>query len=138
MGSAANREQLGKRARQVLDLLYRRGSLTAAQLLEEAPDLPSYSAARAVLRDLEERGLAFHVREGRQYVYRPEVPVQRARRQAIRRLMDTFFDGSAVRAMQALVDLSGPELDPDEVRELRELIGEAEARQERSNGERDP
>lgn len=119
---------LGKRARQVLDLLYRRGSLTAAQLHEEIPELPSYSAARAVLRRLEDLGLALHETREMRYVYLPAVPRHEARTSALRDLVDTFFSGSAIQAMQALVSLDQSALDDEEVRQLRDLIEKAEKR----------
>ncbi len=117
---------LGKRTRQVLDLLYRQGSLTATQLHEAIPELPSYSAARAVLRRLEKLGLATHYNEGTRYIYRATVPRDEARQSALRDLIDTFFSGSAKDAMAALVDLNQSPLDPEEARLLHQLIEKVE------------
>lgn len=120
------REALGKRARQVYDLLGRRGELTAAEVWDALPDLPSYSAARAVLRVLEEKGLASHRREGGRYVYHPTEAPHRVRRSAVRHLVDTLFAGSVSAAMQTLVDVSGGQLEAEEAEALRTLIERAE------------
>ncbi len=120
-------QQLGKRARQVLDALYRRGPLSAADVLAEVPDLPSYSAARAALRVLEDKGFVTHVSEHGRYIYRPSVPSRQARRSAMRHLVNVLFRGSAAEAMVALADLSRGKLEDEEVETLRRLIADAEA-----------
>lgn len=126
--SSADRERLGKRARQVFDLLSRRGALSAADVWESVPDLPSYSAARAVLRVLEDKGLATHSRQGSKFIYQPTEAPDRLRRSALRHLVDTLFSGSVSDAMQTLVDVSGDELASTEVAALKRLIDRAERR----------
>ena len=107
-------DPLSRRERQILDILYARGTATAAEVLEALPDPPSYSAVRALLRILEEKGHARHESRGTRYVYLPKVPRERARNSALTRIVQTFFDGSAAQAAAALVDsgsLSHEELD---------------------------
>src|SRR5919106_6365893 len=101
--SAAN-DPLSRRERQILDILYAKSSATAAEVREALPDPPSYSAVRALLRILEEKGHARHETEGTRYVYLPSVPRENARTSALFRLVTTFFDGSAAQAAAALVD----------------------------------
>jgi predicted transcriptional regulator len=97
-------ETLSRRERQIMDVLYARGSATAAEVREALPDPPSYSAVRALLRILEEKGHARHEEQGPRYVYLPQVSRERARKSALRRLVSTFFEGSAVQAAAALID----------------------------------
>lgn len=97
-------DPLSRRERQILDILYARGTATAADVLEALPDPPSYSAVRALLRILEEKGHARHETQGARYVYLPTVPRERARNSALTRIVQTFFNGSAAQAAAALVD----------------------------------
>ena len=97
-------ETLSRREREILDILYLKGSATAAEVREAMADPPSYSAVRALLRILEEKGHATHETEGTRYVYVPSVPRERARNSALSRIVKTFFDGSAAQAAAALVD----------------------------------
>ena len=116
-------ETLSRREREILDILYRKGSATAAEVREAMADAPSYSAVRALLRNLEEKGHATHKTDGARYVYGPSVPHERARHSALSRIVKTFFDGSAAQAAAALVD-SGS-LSPDELERLSALIDRA-------------
>ena len=116
-------DPLSRRERQILDILYSRGTATAAEVLEALPDPPSYSAVRALLRILEEKGHARHETQGTRYVYLPMVPRERARNSALTRIVQTFFDGSAAQAAAALVD-SGS-LSDDELEKLSTLIERA-------------
>ena len=116
-------ETLSRREREILDILYRKGSATAAEVREAMADAPSYSAVRALLRILEEKGHATHKTDGARYVYGPSVPRERARHSALSRIVKTFFDGSAAQAAAALVD-SGS-LSPDELERLSALIDRA-------------
>jgi predicted transcriptional regulator len=106
--------QLSRRERQVMDILYRDSRASAARIRQAMPDPPSYSAVRAVLRTLEEKGCVRHEEEGLHYVYSPAVPRDKARESALGHLLRTFFDGSAEAAVVALVtdaELSRAELD---------------------------
>ena len=98
------RETLSRRERQILDVLYREGKATAAEIQAAIPDAPSYSAIRALVRILEEKGHVRHEEDGPRYVYLPTVSPAQARKSAVRHLLDTFFGGSAANAAAALVD----------------------------------
>ena len=107
--------QLSRRERQIMDVIYRRGRATAAEVLEDLPDPPSYSAVRAMLRLLEEKGHVHHEQDGPRYVFLPTVNRDRARKSALKHVVRTFFDGSATDAVAALLEgdgrLSESELD---------------------------
>ena len=114
--------RLSRRERQILDLLYRRGRATAADVHAALPDAPSYSAVRALLRVLEEKGHVHHEEQGPRYVYQPTVPRDRAKRSALTHLVDTFFDGSAAQAVAALLDASARSLTPEELDRLAQRV----------------
>lgn len=116
-------DPLSRRERQILDILYARGVASAADVQESLPDPPSYSAVRALLRILEEKGHARHETRGQRYVYLPMVPREHARNSALSRLVKTFFDGSAAQAAAALVD-SGS-LSEEDLNKLSSLIERA-------------
>ena len=116
-------DTLSRRERQILDILYAKGSATAAEVRESLPDPPSYSAVRALLRILEEKGHAVHQSQGTRYVYLPLVPRESARNSALTRIVQTFFDGSAAQAAAALVD-SGS-LSQEDLSRLSALIDRA-------------
>jgi predicted transcriptional regulator len=116
-------DPLSRRERQILDVLYTRGSATAADVLDALPDPPSYSAVRALLRILESKGHARHEQQGNRYVYVPVVPRDSARRSALTRIVKTFFEGSAAQAAAALLDSST--LSDDEFKHLSSLIERA-------------
>jgi predicted transcriptional regulator len=97
-------DPLSRRERQIMDVLYARGSATAAEVREALADAPSYSAVRALLRILEEKGHVRHEAQGPRYVYLPQVSRERARKSALRRVVATFFEGSAAQAAAALID----------------------------------
>jgi predicted transcriptional regulator len=124
-------EALSRRERQILDILYGRGRATAAEIQAALPDPPSYSATRALLRVLEQKGHVRHQAEGPRYVFLPKVPRGKARLAAIRHLLATFFDGSAADAAAALVDGTAARLTPEELDRLEALI--ARARKEHSS-----
>jgi predicted transcriptional regulator len=104
---------LSRRERQIMDALYRRSRATAAEVREEMPDPPSYSAVRAMLRVLEEKGHVRHEEEALRYVFIPTASRALATRSALAHLVTTFFEGSTERAVAALLDgkLSQQELD---------------------------
>jgi predicted transcriptional regulator len=116
---------LSRRERQILDILYARGRATAAEILESLPDPPSYSATSALLRVLEEKGHVRHEEDGPRYVFFPRVSRQRASVAALRHVLNTFFDGSAVAAATALVDGSASKLSTEELDRLEALIEKA-------------
>ncbi len=116
---------LSRRERQIMEILYAAGQATAGEVLERLPDPPGYSAARAMLRILENKGHVKHVQEGTKYVYVPTVSRDRARVGAMKNLVTTFFDGSTEKAMAALLDLGRTDLSEDELRRLSRLIDDA-------------
>ena len=113
-------EKLSRRERQILDILYSRGRATAAEVLAALPDPPSYSATRALLRVLEEKGHVRHEADGPRYVFSPSIPRDRARRSALKHLLQTFFDNSATDAVAALLDTR--KVTPEELDRMEELI----------------
>lgn len=116
---------LSRRERQILDILYARGRATAAEILGSLPDPPSYSTARALLRVLEQKGHVRHEEDGPRYVFFPRVSRRRAAVSALRHVLNTFFDGSAVEAATALVDGSASKLSTEELDRLEALIERA-------------
>ncbi len=116
---------LSRRERQILDLLYKAGKATAADVQAGLPDPPSYSAVRAMLRILEDKGHVRHDLDGLKYVYMPTVARDRAKRSALKHVVNTFFEGSASQVMAALFEMSPHELDDTELARLRKLIDTA-------------
>ena len=116
---------VSRRERQILDVLFRRREATAAEIQADMPDAPGYSAVRALLRILEEKGHVRHVEDGPRYVYLPVVEAEAARRSALRHVLDTFFEGSAAGAMAALLGGDGGALSPEELARMEGLIGKA-------------
>ncbi len=117
-------EHLSRRERQIMDILYERGSASAAEVLQDLADPPSYSAVRAALRVLEEKGHISHERRGHKYVFRPIVSRRSAQRTATRRLVKTFFEGSREKAVAALLG-DAENLNADELDRIAELIEQA-------------
>jgi BlaI family penicillinase repressor len=118
-------DPLSRRERQILDIIYSRGRATAAEILEALPDAPSYSAIRALLRILEQKGHVRHEIDGPRYVFLAKVSRQKARVTALRHMLKTFFDGSAADAAAALVDGSAAKMSPEELDQLEALIARA-------------
>lgn len=116
---------LSRREREVMDILFRRGEATVAEVMEEMADPPSYSAVRSVLRILTEKDQITHRADGPRYVYAPAVERERARRAALDHLVETFFDGSAEQALAALLRRSDLELSKDQVNRLARAIERA-------------
>src|SRR6478672_13347553 len=114
--------RLSRRERQIMDLLYQLGEATAAEVQERLPEPPSYSAVRAMLRILEDKGHIRHHEDGPRYVFAPTVARDTARRSAVSHLLKTFFDGSVEQAMSALLDASDRKLSSAEVDRLAALI----------------
>ncbi len=118
-------DTLSRRERQIMDALFRLGKATAAEVRAEMADPPSYSAVRAQLRTLEDKGHLRHEEDGPRYVYLPKVRPEQARRFALRHLVDTFFGGSAAEAASALLDQSSARLSPGELDDLAQQIDKA-------------
>jgi predicted transcriptional regulator len=116
---------LSRRERQMMDILYRRGRATASEIQEAMPDAPSYSAVRTTLRILEDKGHARHQEDGPRYVYRPKVPREKATQSALRHLVETFFDGSAEKAVVTLLDSSASSLSEEELNRIEQMIEKA-------------
>src|SRR3954451_15602255 len=116
---------LSRRERQIMDVIYRRGQATAAEVLDGLPDPPGYSAVRAILRILEDKGHLRHESRGPRYVFLPTVPREKARKSALKQLVRTFFDDSTEQAVAAMLDLSASKLSGDELDRLARLIDEA-------------
>ena len=116
---------LSRRERQVMDILYERGRLTAAELHERLPDPPSYSSVRSMLRVLEEKGHVVHEHDGPRYVYSPTIPRDDARKSALEHLVQTFFDGSTEGAVAALLDLDDSQLSEKAVERILRSIEQA-------------
>jgi predicted transcriptional regulator len=119
---------LGRRERQILDAVYRLGTATVAEVRAALPDPPSYSAVRAMLARLEQHGHLGHEQQGARYLYHPLHTREEATRTALRRMMETFFEGSAARAVAAVLDASGCDLTPEQRDELDKLIERARRR----------
>lgn len=116
---------MSRRERQIMDILFSRGRATGPEIQENLEDSPSYSTVRTILRVLERKGHVRHKEEGLRYVYEPVVPRDTARKSALKRLLQTFFDGSAQQAAAALIDPKSFRLSRSELDELTELIEKA-------------
>src|SRR5690349_16246797 len=116
---------LSRRERQMMDILYRNGRATAAEIHQALPDRPSYSAVRAKLRVLEDKGHIRHEEQALRYVYLPVVHRDRAKQSALKHLLETFFDNSAEQAITALLDLPSAGLSRKKLDRLSTLIEKA-------------
>jgi len=116
---------LSRRERQIMEILYQRGKASAADVREAMPDAPSYSAVRAMMRVLEEKGHVRHQEEGLKYVYLPVVARDKAKRSAVKHLMDTLFAGSPEQIVAALLDVSSTRLTREELDRMSEMIEKA-------------
>src|SRR5580658_1575443 len=108
-----------------MDILYQGGKLSAAAVREAMPDAPSYSAVRAMLRVLEEKGHVRHQAEGLKYVYVPTVARDKAKRSAVKHLLDTFFKDAPEQVVAALLDVSSTRLTRAELDRMAEMIEKA-------------
>ena len=116
---------LSRRERQIMDVLYVLGRATAAQVRDRLPDAPGYSAVRTLLRILEEKGHVRHEEDGPRYVYLPVVPARRAQRTAVTHLVKTFFQGSAEKAVAALIESADTKLSDQEIDRLEQIVAAA-------------
>ncbi len=117
--------KFSRRERQIMDVIYARGEATAAEIAEAITDAPSYSAVRALLRILEEKGALTHREDGPRYVFMPTVPHEKASRSALKGVLQTFFAGSLANAVAALVDTKDGQLSPEELKRLETIIKQA-------------
>ena len=116
---------LTRRERQIMDILFRRGRATAAEVMDELSGEPSYSTVRTQLRVLEDKGHVRHDEEGLRYVYMPAVARTAARKSALRHLVDTFFDGSAENVVAALLGGGGARVSEEELQRIADLVARA-------------
>jgi BlaI family penicillinase repressor len=116
---------LGRRERQIMEIVYQRGQASVAQVLQAMPDPPSYSTVRTMLRLLEEKGHLRHKEDGRKFVYAPVVAPGKARRSALKNVLATFFNGSVAKAVASLIEIEKGQLTGDDFDRLAELIDRA-------------
>ena len=116
---------LSRRERQIMDVIYRRGRATAAEVLEDLPDPPSNPTIRTLLRILEEKGHLRHTKDGPRYVYAPTRLRREAARSALKRVLRTFFDGSMEKAVAAMLNLTDANVATEELDRVARLIDEA-------------
>jgi BlaI family transcriptional regulator, penicillinase repressor len=125
MTKASTHTTLTRRERQIMDVLYRRGRATAADVMADLPGEPNYSTVRTQLRVLEDKGHVRHDEEGLRYVYAPAVPRHAARRSALKHLVETFFDGSAEQVVAAVLGGEASRLSDEDLERISELIEKA-------------
>ncbi len=116
---------LSRRERQIMEVLYRLGRASVAEVQEAIKDAPGYSAMRALLRTLEEKGHVKHEADGLKYVYTPVVGREKAKRSAVKQLLETFFSDSPEQIVAALLDVSSKQLTREELDRMAEMIEEA-------------
>ena len=125
---------LTRRERQIMDILYRHGRATAAEVMQEMPGSPNYSTVRTQLRVLEEKGHVTHEEQGLRYVYAPAVPRRSARRSALKHLVETFFDGSAEQVVAALIGGDAAGLSDEDLDRIEALVAKARKEGRRRSG----
>src|SRR5712671_4739897 len=123
---------LSRRERQIMDILYQRGKSSATEVREAMPNAPGYSAVRAMLRVLEDKGHVRHQAEGLKYVYVPTVTRDKAKRTAVKHLMETFFNDSPEQIVAALLDVSSTRLTREELNRMAEMIEKAKREDRKS------
>ena len=116
---------LSRRERQIMDFLFQRGKASVGEVMDGIPDPPGYSAVRATLRTLEQKGRVSHEEDGRAYVYRPTLRRDAARKSALTHVVKTFFDNSAEQALAALLELKGTRLSDAELERVSRLVEHA-------------
>ena len=118
-------ESFSRREREIMNIIFASGEATANEVLERMTEPPSYSAVRAMLRILEQKGHLRHEQEGTRYVYRPTANREKASRSALDQLLATFFDGSAAKVVSTLLDQHAKSITPEELESLSALIARA-------------
>jgi predicted transcriptional regulator len=121
-------ERLGRRERQIMDILYRRGKANAQEVLSDLPDPPTYTAVRGMLRLLESKGYLRHEQEGPRYVYFPTANPDRVGKSAVKHLVRTFFDNSASSAVAAMVGMYESRWTDEDLDQIAKLIEKARAK----------
>ena len=117
--------KLSRRERQIMDVLYQKGQATVSEVMDSLPEAPGYSAVRSMLRILENKGHITHMKDGARYVYAAKVDREKVKRFEIRRLLQTFFDGSPTQAVAALLDQSSLKLSDEDFDRLEEMLRKA-------------
>jgi len=117
--------ELSRREREIMDILYGRGKSSASEVREVMPNAPGYSAVRAMLRVLEEKGHVKHEVDGVKYVFSPTVPRDKAKRSAVKHLLDTFFNDSPEQVVAALLDISATRMTREELDRMAKMIEKA-------------
>ena len=118
--------QLGRRERQIMDVIFARGEASSAEIREDLPDPPTRGALRVMLRILEDKGCLKHYKKGRKYIYQPTVSRRRAGIPALQRVIDTFFGGSVRDTMAAHLARKNTTISDEELRRMAQLIREAQ------------
>lgn len=126
-------QELSRRERQIMDVIYARGQATAAEVKSALADAPGYSTVRTLLSILERKGFLKHQEDGPRYVFLPTEPHQKASRHAIQRVLNTFFEGSMAKAVAALVDPSDTKLSPEELKRIEALVRSAKTKSSRKS-----
>ena len=116
---------LSRRERQIMDVIYRLGEASVADVRSEMRDAPSYSTVRAQMSVLTKKGELTHTMVGPRYVYKPTTSKTEARTSALKRVLSTFFDGSPTKAMTALMDISAADMSDEELNRLEDLLRDA-------------
>lgn len=117
--------KLSRRERQILDVIYAKGRVSAAEVQEELADAPSYSTVRALLRIMEDKGYLKHEKDGNRYLYSAAQKHQGVEKSALQQVLQTFFGGSVERAVTALLSASDTQLSDEELERLAALIEQA-------------
>jgi BlaI family transcriptional regulator, penicillinase repressor len=125
MANDTELDGLSRRERQIMDFLFQSGKASVGEVMDGIPNPPGYSAVRATLRTLEQKGRVVHEEDGRAYIYRPTVRREAARRSALTHVLKTFFDNSAEQAVAALLELKGPKLSEAELERVARLVNDA-------------
>ncbi|MEM6629651.1 MAG: BlaI/MecI/CopY family transcriptional regulator [Bacteroidota bacterium] len=116
---------LSKRERQIMEILYKEGRISALEIMEKLPDPPGYATVRKLLGILEEKGQVFHTKSGRQFIYEPKTPKEKIKGKSLKHLLATFFQGSISEAVATFLDESDQKISLDELEELENLIQKA-------------
>jgi predicted transcriptional regulator len=120
--STPSTDDLSRRERQIMMIIYETGEATANEVMERLPDAPGYSAVRALLRLLVEKGHLFYEQDGPRYLYKPTVPREKASQSALKQVLNTFFGGSTEQAMAALLDLQDTSISEETLERLSKQI----------------